>query len=177
MNWAVPLVVCTRLSLSVFFLVSRSWPRCTFSRRKRPRTWSKQLLVFTASAAHIWFIFKKEKIFCFCSLCFTSIVPPSPSVPLTFPHPSFLPASRIYFPVSFLHVFKPIVLPHLYFVLIYIFPNPLCLNSHSSFLSSLPSFVSHSPLLSLFLLFQIHCSPTLASPHINPSLPSSVPHN
>lgn len=62
----------------------------------------------------------------------------------------------------------------LFLTYIYIFSNSLCLTPRLLF-----HFPFHYPALlwSLPLLFQTHCSQTLSSPHVNPSLPSSVAHN
>lgn len=60
-------------------------------------------------------------------------------------------------------------------MVIYICQFPL--SSCSLLFSSSPLSIIPLCLISLSLLFQTHCSQTLLSPHINPSLPSSVPHN
>lgn len=70
-------------------------------------------------------------------------------------------------------------LPHFFFVslymLIHVCQSPL--SSCSLLFSSSPLSIIPLHLISLSLVFQTHCSQTLLSPHINPSLPSSVPHN
>lgn len=162
-NWAVLLVLCSVLTMV----------------QVQQEETAKDLIqavtaVFMASAAHIWFTFKKKKKkACFASpqLCSHLLLNPLP-----IPHPSFLlssPTSSC--TLSFISCLQTHII--------------LCLSLCLSISVLIPfvapcssfsfSFSLHYPTLSwsLSLLFQTHCSQTLSSPHINPSLPSSVAHN
>ena len=104
----------------------------------------------------------------------------SPSVLLTFPHLLLLLLSPTLSSTLSFCFSSNFYCSHTCFVslydYLYLFHNFFCRQSHSSSFSSfLPSIIQ--PSLVLSLLVQTHCSQTLSSPHINPSLPSSVPHN
>lgn len=124
-----------------------------------------------ASAAHIWFIVKKRKKY--ASACFAVML--CCCLPLS-SHPSAPPASSsLTFSIfSFMFNFSS---SHTLFI----FLSRVCLSTSFPIpFDALFFLVSslHYPVLpcSLSLLFQTHCTETLSSPHINPSLPYAVPH-
>lgn len=109
-----------------------------------------------ASAAHIWFIFKKRE---------------TNASPVAFP---FLTYNILHLKFHFFSYTSLLCLS--LYAHLYHFQFPLSSRSLLPFSSSLLSIIPLC-LAPLSPLFQTHCSQTLSSPHINPSLPSSVPHN